>query len=131
MGDEKLRAAANLLANSWLKVDDPAKSSFEEVDHLLHCLDGLSVGAIVVLGAARNVSNQMTSGNRTFQFSQLLNQLPGRDADLVMSLASELAAMNLLNVRQGLIEAPDYRIYTIRVTPIGVRLAERFIEGKM
>jgi hypothetical protein len=54
--DEKLRAAANVLANLLLKPGDQAKVSYDELDHLIRCVDALSIGAITVLGAIRQVS---------------------------------------------------------------------------
>ena len=54
--DEKLRAAANILANLLLKPGDQAKVSYDELDHLIRCVDALSIGAITVLGAIRQVS---------------------------------------------------------------------------
>src|SRR5215471_18235878 len=48
--EEKLRAAANILANLMLRVGDSEKSSYDELDHLVRCLDSLSTGAISVLG---------------------------------------------------------------------------------
>src|SRR3981081_2827213 len=53
--DEKLRAAANILANFLLKPGDQAKVSYDELDHLIRCVDALSIGAITALGAIRQV----------------------------------------------------------------------------
>lgn len=134
--DEKLRAAANLLANLLLKDGDPAKCSYEELDHFLQCIDKLSIGAISVLGAARQV--QITSGqvvsaqsDRAFNFRELAQKFPTLDGNLVMSLASELRAFHLVYISEGLINAPNYESYSVRVTAIGGRLAKTFIEGQM
>jgi hypothetical protein len=54
--EEKLRAAANILANQLLCPGDEAKSPYEELDHLARCLEALSLGAIAVLGAVRQIS---------------------------------------------------------------------------
>jgi hypothetical protein len=40
--EDKLRAAANILANLLLKPGDQAKVSYEELDHLIRCVDALS-----------------------------------------------------------------------------------------
>jgi hypothetical protein len=69
--DEKLRAAANILANFFLKPVDPAKSSFQELDHLLHCVDTLSAGAIAVLGAARKIPHHTTRCSTRSLFERL------------------------------------------------------------
>ena len=45
-----------ILANLLLRPGDPAKSSYEELDHLIRCIDDLSIGAIHVLGAARTIA---------------------------------------------------------------------------
>ncbi len=47
-----------------------------------------------------------------------------------MSLVSELRALNLVRVQEGGIRMPDHGEMLIEVTPIGLRLVERFIEGK-
>jgi hypothetical protein len=52
------------------------------------------------------------------------------DPSLVMSLVSELSALNLVRIQEGGIRMPDHSEILIEVTPIGVRLVERFIEGK-
>jgi hypothetical protein len=72
--EEKLRAAANILANSLLPPGDPARSTYEELDHLMHCLDSLSIGAIAVLGAARQISLAYSSSNGAFHFPELRNK---------------------------------------------------------
>src|SRR4029077_18768661 len=58
--EQKLQAATAILANLLLRPSDPAKSSYEELDHLIRCIDALSIGAITVLGAARTIA--ATSG---------------------------------------------------------------------
>ena len=130
--EEKLQAAAAMLANMLLRSGDPAKSSYEELDHLIRCIDALSIGAISVLGAAhRKAATAGQGAQRSFQFDQLRNAFPTFDASLLMSLVSELSALNLLRTQEGLIRMPDHSEMLVEVTPIGVRLVERFIEGKM
>jgi hypothetical protein len=53
--EEKLRAAAGILANIFLKQGDPEKLSYTELDHLVRCLDGLSSGAIAALDAVKGL----------------------------------------------------------------------------
>jgi hypothetical protein len=57
--EDKLRAAANILANLLLKPGDQAKVSYEELDHLIRCVDALSTGALSVLGAIRNITESI------------------------------------------------------------------------
>lgn len=129
--DLKLRTAANLLANFLLKPDDPAKVSFDELDHLTHCLDGLSSAAITVLGAARKLTKfDSAGGGSTFPFSELPRMLE-QDPDLVRSLVAELDTMNLLHTTEGQIQTQDRSHVSVRITHMGARFAERFIEGNI
>jgi hypothetical protein len=130
--EEKLHAAAAMLANMLLRPGDPNKSSYEELDHLIRCIDALSIGAISVLGAAHRIASTAGQGTQGhFQFDQLRNSFMQFDASLLMSLVSELRALNLLRVQEGAIRMPDHGEILLELTPIGVRLVERFIEGKM
>lgn len=128
--EEKLRAAANILANLLLRPNDPAKVSYSELDHLIRCAENLSIGAISALGAARRVATTAGQGSQGhFQFSQLHETLAQMDSALVMSLVSELRAFNLIHVQEPSIRMPNYANYLIELTPIGRRFIERFIEG--
>jgi hypothetical protein len=49
---------------------------------------------------------------------------------MVMSLASELRGLNLVHVTEGMIDSGDYDSFTVKLTPIGGRFADKFIEGK-
>jgi len=127
----KLRAAANLLANFFLKPGDPAKVPFDELDHFAHCLERLSSGAIAILGASRRLGlSDPSRGSRSFSFPEL-PKLLGGDPDLIMSLVSELGGLNLLHVTEGQIPEFHRQHISILVTTVGDRFAERFIEGKM
>ena len=131
--DEKLRAAANILANLCLMPNDQYKSSYEELDHLIRCIDALSIGAIEVLGASIRLSRTVPTGPqlKTFRFEQLGSVFPQRDADLVMSLVSELRGFHLIRVQEMPMRSPGYQGTLLEPTATGRRLAERFIEGKM
>jgi hypothetical protein len=75
--EEKLHAAAALLANLLLRPDDAGKVSYEELDHLVRCLDALSIGAISVLGAARRIATSAPLGSQGhFHFTQLRSSFP-------------------------------------------------------
>jgi hypothetical protein len=128
--EEKMRAATSILANLLLRPGDADKAPYEELDHLIRCVDALSIGAISVLGAARRIANTAAMGSQGhFQFSQLASSFKHFDASLVMSLVSELRSLNLLRVQEPSIRLADYGNYLIEITPIGRRFVERFIEG--
>jgi hypothetical protein len=130
--EEKLRAAASILANILLRPGDPSKSPYEELDHLIRCVDTLSIGAISVLGAARHIALAAGQGaQRSFHFPQLRDAFRSLDASLVMSLVSESRALNLLRVQEGATRMPEHGEVLIELTPIGERLVDRFIEGAM
>ena len=119
--EEKLHAAANILANLLLRAGDPAKSSYEELDHLVRCVDALSIGAITVLGAARRLADSPGTQGR-INFDQLHPQFSEMEPSLLMSLASELNALNLLHITEPGIQMPDYGNYALALTPIGTLL---------
>jgi hypothetical protein len=128
--EEKLRAAANILANLLLQAGDSEKSSYEELDHLVRCLDALSTGAISVLGAVRYLVTRTPTGiGGNVHLPQLRDALPSIDPSLLMSLVSELRGLNLVRVQEGGIRLPDDSQALIELTPIGERFAHRFIEG--
>jgi hypothetical protein len=130
--DEKLRAAAALLANLLLRPGDPAKVPYEELDHLVRCLDALSIGAIAVLGATRQLRTSHPSSQTMrirIEFSQLRQKFPQMEASLLMSLVSELNALNLLTLDIPPIKISEYGNYALELSPIGERFVEQFIEG--
>jgi len=131
--EEKLRTAANILANALLPAGDPKRSPFDELDHLMHCVDALSSGAITVLGASIQIRppRHASGGDTPFQFSELRRKLPDVDPHVVLGLATELRSLNLLHMTEGLIGGPDFEGYQLRVTHVGLRFAQRFIEGSM
>jgi hypothetical protein len=129
----KLRAAANILANSLLPSHDPAKSPYEELEHLMHCADALSSGAIAALGAALQIRSprHASGGDTPISFNELRQKMADYNADLILSLASELRSLNLMHVTEGAIPGSNFEHYAFRVTPMGSRFAERFIQGRM
>ena len=126
---EKLEAAANILTNVLLKPNDPAKSPFEELDHLMHCVDKLSSGAITILGAVRTLPPQGQLGIHSF--SAVWRQLPQIEQSLLMSLLMELHSLNLVRVTEGAVGTPDWQHVSVQLTLVGQRFAERFIEGRL
>jgi hypothetical protein len=131
--EEKLHSAANILANLLLRQGDPAKVPYEELDHLVRCLDALSIGAIAVLGATRQLATSQPASQTMrirIEFSQLHQQkFPQMEASLVMSLVSELNALNLLTLDIPAIKISEYGNYALELSPIGKRFVEQFIEG--
>ncbi len=127
--EEKLRAAVALLANLLLKPGDPTKASYEELDHLVRCVDALSIGAIALIGAVRQLIKIPQSNNRV-EFGTVCARFPAMDISLLMSLVSELNALNLVHLVEPAMRLADYENYVIELTPIGARFVDRFLEGK-
>ena len=129
----KLRAAASILANLLLKDGDSDKVPYTELDHLVRCLDGLSIGAITMLGAAKEIASNTApdrNGGKTIQFEILHAKLKGWDLSLLMGLLSELNSCNLLRIEgTPAIAMPEYGNYPVTITPLGARFVERFIEA--
>ncbi len=132
----KLRAAASILANLVLRDGDSDKVPYTELDHLVRCLDGLSIGAITMLGAARNIAHRSKTtpdrnGGKTIQFEILHAELNGWDLSLLMGLLSELNSYNLLRIEGApAIAMPEFGNYPVTLTPLGARFVERFIEAR-
>lgn len=130
--DEKLRAAANLLANTLLHPGDPEKLSYTERDHFVRCLDALSIGAIQVLGFAYRMTrargarkNQI--GEYEFQARDLVGNAEGMPPRMVMSLVGELSAWRLLRSSDPGVTLPGdgyAENEPVKLTPTG----ERFVE---
>jgi hypothetical protein len=64
-------------------------------------------------------------------FDQLHPQFTQMEPSLLMSLASELNALNLLHITEPPMKTPDYGNYALELTPIGKRFVEQFIEGSL
>jgi hypothetical protein len=133
--DEKLHASANILSALLLQEGDPAKVPYDELDHLIRCVDALSIGAISALGAIRKVSATHPLGpqQEAIQFGQLRTEMT-IDAHFLRSLVSELQGFNLVRVQEsptrGHADA-EYDGSHITISPIGRRFIEQFIEGQM
>lgn len=132
--ETKLRAAAQLIVNILLRDGDSEKLSYTELDHYVRCLDQLSVGAIQVLGhavalAERNEPGRVDNKSVRITFEDLQFKLADVSPSLLMGLAGELDAHNLIH-RAGVpsIRTPDYGNYSLEVTPLGARFAKRLLE---
>jgi hypothetical protein len=134
--EAKLRAAASILANLLLARGDAMKVPYTELDHLIRCLDALSIGAITTLGAAKRLANassvtQGQDGEKTISFEQLRKLLPDWEQSLLMGLVSELSSHNLLRIegRPAIVTA-ELGNYPLTLTALGERFVSRFIEGE-
>ena len=54
----------------------------------------------------------------------------GQEQSLVLALLMELHSVNLAHVSEGVSQAKDLGHVSVGITPLGLRFAERFIEGK-
>jgi hypothetical protein len=131
--EEKLRAAANILAGALLPPGDRISTPFDELDHLMHCVDALSSPAISVLGASIQIVRQRSGrpGDMRFQFVELKQKLLDGDPFVIFGCATELRSLNLLHITEGLVGGPNPENNGYEVTPIGLRFADRFIEGHL
>jgi len=134
--EEKLRAASRILANLLLKPGDPEKLSYTELDHFVHCLDGLSIGAIVTLAAVDRLAvkgkvQPDNDGHQTIAFKELSEKLKELQPALLLGLVGELNGFNLLHIHgRPAIPTSQYGNYPISLTPLGKRFVEGFLERK-
>ena len=54
----------------------------------------------------------------------------GQEQSLVLALLMELHSVNLAHVSEGVVSTNDLGHVSIKIMPLGLRFAERFIEGK-
>jgi hypothetical protein len=131
--EDKLRGAANILANALLREGDGEKRPYEELDHFTRCIESLSVGALRVLGYAICYAGETDSGrkpprvareNVRVDFGILRSKLPAMDDNLLMGLIGELTSLHLLHsLGDPMVHDSDdrYRNYPIETTPLGYR----------
>ena len=112
---EKIQAAANIVANAMLADGDPQKISYSELDHFLNAVDALSAGALHVLAISSQVPpsqstcdllNPSGPGEVKFNSGNLVNRISDIDPLLVMSLVAQLHNWNLL--RRGEVGVTQY-----------------------
>lgn len=127
--EEKLRAAAALLTNLVLRPGDPEKAPYEELDHLVRCVDALSIGAIAFLGVVRQLTKPFPQLNSRIDFGPVSARFPEMDVSLLMSLATELNSLNLIHIVEPAIKVQNYGNYAIELTPIGARFVDHFLGG--
>ncbi len=144
--EEKLRAAAAILANLFLKPGDSDKLPYTELDHFVRCLDQLSIGAITALGVVYNLGKKNApptypEGDIRLSLEALRSvhgirldfrvvhaEMSDMDPSLLMGLLGELNAANLIHL-PGVptIRTPDFGNYPIELTALGIRFVERVL----
>jgi hypothetical protein len=125
--EEKLQAATAILANLMLRHGDPEKASYEELDHLIRCVDTLSIGAIAFLGMVRKLTKPQS--NNRIDFGQVSAHFIQMGDSLLMSLATELDSLNLLHTVEPGIRTENYGNYALELSPIGIRFVDRFLQS--
>ena len=108
--EEKLQAAAAILANILFALVSRPRSSYEELDHLIRLLirSRLHRGNICPWSYPARPGNRCEVRELGFQFDQLRSEFSNFDASFVMSLVVKLTALNLLRTQEGAIKLPDY-----------------------
>jgi len=132
--EQKLRAAANLLALGLVRQADPGRLPYTELDHFARCIDSLSLGSLDTLGhvsrcAAQRRRPRTTPDLERMDFREVRAAMPTVDPHLLMGLLGELAAMNLVYLDGGpSIRQPDYSNYPVEFTPLGRRFVDYVME---
>ena len=129
----KRSAAVRLIANILLRDGDSDKLTYTELDHFVHCLDTLSIGAVEALAHAveivrQNNSADLEENSVSFNFQDIQAEMPEVAPDLLMGLLGELNGENLLHLPGAPgIRTADYANYPVELTPIGGKFALRFL----
>lgn len=126
--DNKLKAATGILANLFLRENDPEKLTYTELDHYARCVETLSSGAVEVIGKVVRIAHsraRLTEESRLdwtieslrINFSELQSEFPLYSPDLLMGLVAELDKADLL-YRIGVpsIETANYGNHPINST---------------
>jgi hypothetical protein len=130
--EEKLRGATNILLTLLLRPNDAAETSYDELDHLIRCIDSLSVGALYILGVVHEIAS-LPLLRSSFPFGELQTKT-NRERSFLMSMVSELRALNLIYSQEPSVHQvgdKEFDGFFMHLTPIGKKLFEQFIEGKM
>jgi hypothetical protein len=138
--DEKLRGAANIIANALLKDGDGDRLTYDELDHFTRCLEHLSIGAIHILTKAINYADKKNRGLNSYKvdrnnirvdFGELQSLAPEIDANLLMGLLGELASFHLLHSLGSPTARYDgkqiYSNYPFETTPLGYRFVQHVL----
>lgn len=131
--EEKLRAAAAILANLLLREGDPDKCSYTELDHFSRCVETLSSGAVEVLGiSVRDPDPELdrTMDSYRLNFGRVQTLFPQYSPDLLMGLIAELDRANLLHRgNTPMIETPGYENVPVKITSLGMRFSRFLLES--
>ena len=136
--EEKLQAAANILANVLLRKGDGEKLSFTELEFFARCVESLSVGAIRVLAVAYRISQQQGRhknqiGEYDFTAQDLVPQVPDMEPRVVMALVGELNAWGLMRITGGSFAGLPANGYwenePLRMPETGVRFVRYVLEA--
>ena len=124
--EEKISAAASILASLFLPANDRAKATYEELAHFIRCVDGLSIGAIAVLKGIKAFVDQVKVGtSKSVPASLVTQRFSHWDASLVMGMVAELRALHLVRVQEPPIRVGDNEL--IELTPLGARFVEQHL----
>jgi hypothetical protein len=131
---KKIQGAVELICNILLKKGDADKLIYTEIDYFTRCLDALSIGSIEVLGhvvaAARTKYREhVGKENVRMSFTDVHNQVPTIEADLLMGLLGELNSFHLVfvNPTPG-VRMANYQLSTVELPPMGSRFAKYILQ---
>ena len=133
--EEKLRGAANLLANVCLKDGESDKLPYTEIDHFFRCLESLSVGAIYVLGVVCKMveargTRKSPAGEYTLTYGDIVPEINNLPPHTIISLMSELNSLNLLRLETATISLATQGYqenYQAFLTPMGVKFVKHVL----
>jgi|TARA_B110000438_G_scaffold294395_1_gene335747 hypothetical protein len=125
--EKKIKVAASLLANIFLKDGDEEKLSFTELDHFSKYVANLFVGAIDTLGKAYSITSNIKPSHpgcysHPFIFRDLITATDF-NSNLLMGLVCELNAVNLLHYSEAT-KTEEYNHKIFSLTPLG----DKFID---
>jgi len=130
----KLKSASSILANAYLKADDSSKLTYVELDHMLKCINSLSIGSLEILGVIYSKivpksQRHHTNKNYRFNFEDLKRYFPQHESTFLMGLVGECNSLNLLHI-SGIPQIPtnEYGNYPIELTKFGQRFIKHMID---
>jgi hypothetical protein len=128
--EEKLRAAARIIG----EIFDPADgvtTPYDELDHLMRCIDDLSIGALLVLRRLLDLANPIGGAaavnTSVVLMSSLYSACKPYDDSLTLGLVTELRSKNLLYQQEAQIGSPTRSTDLLTMTPIGERLVKYLV----
>ncbi len=132
--EEKLRAAANLVANQLLVPGDPERIEPSEADLFMRAIEQLSKDALAVLGAAYLMGkyegrDDLGADSVRLQFAVLCTRFPKTDPHLIVGLIGELDRFGLLHRdSRPVVRSARYEDQPFDLTPLGVRFIDRLVK---